>query len=523
MKRETIHISKDEYKARRTLEEAQRRGIVSMVSSDQRNGSQFKVNTPWMSGTARGNPSVMPDIVKGKNKAKIGEWYPRGVPQEQVYKYRKGACENCGAITHQRKDCLDRPRRVGAKFSGTDFKGDEDIKELEFDFEAKIDRWNGYNPDSYKEVIEEYELMNNKIEERNKEKGFDPNDEFKEKLYNRQYLDTEFDPKTKTSLGLRQKQDKAKYLENLDDDAPSYDGKSRVMNGNPNPNKDIEDQEFKGDNYYRFSGDTVDFLHQDKFAWDHVRKYNSELNSVAMPTLTEMLHKKSQAMNQMQRGKLFDEMSKRYGGDQHFAPHMEELLTSKDQYVEYDEKGQVINKGVSQKQGRSKYPEDLYPQDHTSVWGSWWNKELGWGFICCHGTDRNAICMGDKGKKMAVVREYRVLKKREADMKFTEQNDSINKLQVETSKRLEEIEKVIDEQKIHINLESHRAYEKQLAEQNQKKFEDEKNQKFQISIKESISTSNNEQPQTIDKSGGNRDRSRSQEKNVNHNNKKREL
>ena len=498
--KDLITLSKDEYKARRSLEEAQKRGMVSLISADPRTGAQFKVNTPWLQGTERQGSAPLPQIVVGRQKASITQWYPRGVPEEEVYKYRAGACENCGAITHVKKDCLDRPRKVGAKYSGQNFKGDEHIRELDFDYEAKKDRWNGYNPESYQEVIDDFDLTNQKIEERHKKQGTDANEEFKERLLNRQYLDTEFDPKTKSSFSLRQKGDKAKYLENLDDTGLVYDGKSRAMNGTSNPYQDPQFQDFNGDNFNRLSGDTMNLIEQENFTWQHVKQNNSELNSVAMPTLTEMLFKKSRAQSNIAKGKMYEEIQQRYGGSQHFADRIEDLIASKEQYEEYDENGKIVNRHLSAKQGKSKYPEDVYPQDHTNVWGSWWNKELGWGFACCHGTDRNAICLGDKGKKMAIIKEYRVVKKREAELRFADSSNANSKELQDANKRIDEIEKIIDEQKIHINLESHKAYEKHLAEQNQKRYEDDKNNKFQRPLKET------------EMAGVQRERSRSREK-----------
>jgi len=41
-------------------------------------------------------------------------------------------------------DCVERPRKVGAKFSGQDIRPDEFIQKPELDYDAKRDRWSGY-------------------------------------------------------------------------------------------------------------------------------------------------------------------------------------------------------------------------------------------------------------------------------------------------------------------------------------------------------------------------------------------
>ncbi len=48
---------------------------------------------------------------------------------------------------------------------------------------------------------------------------------------------------------------------------------------------------------------------------------------------------------------------------------------------------------------KSKYEEDVYINNHTSVWGSWYDRGAHcWGYACCHQSIRNAYCTGEAGK-----------------------------------------------------------------------------------------------------------------------------
>lgn len=64
---------------------------------------------------------------------------------------------------------------------------------------------------------------------------------------------------------LRQREDVAKYLRNLDPNSAHYDGKSRIMKENPNPHLPESDQLFRGDNFVKFTGDAVKVLQHEAF------------------------------------------------------------------------------------------------------------------------------------------------------------------------------------------------------------------------------------------------------------------
>lgn len=54
--------------------------------------------------------------------------------------------------------------------------------------------------------------------------------------------------------------------------------------------------------------------------------------------------------------------------------------------VEYSRTGQIV-KGMQKAVARSKYAEDVYTNNHRSVWGSWYSMDSGqWGYACCHST-----------------------------------------------------------------------------------------------------------------------------------------
>lgn len=50
-----------------------------------------------------------------------------------------------------------RPRKVGAKYTGTGIAPDEHAQvQIDLDYDGKRDRWNGYDPEEHQRIVEEY-------------------------------------------------------------------------------------------------------------------------------------------------------------------------------------------------------------------------------------------------------------------------------------------------------------------------------------------------------------------------------
>lgn len=203
---------------------------------------------------------------------------------------------------------------------------------------------------------------------------------------------------------LRIREDRAKYLINLNEDSAYFNPKCRSMRENPNPND--PNSAFKGENELRMTGAAVSFINQEKFAWDAVERNSLDLSSIANPTLTERVFKsmqqKESTLKDKNRQKIFDE----YGGSEHFEGDSDLIFGQTEKYAEYSADGSALD---IYNHKRSKYAEDTYINNHTSVWGSYYNDYLGWGFACCHGNSKNSMCTGERGKKESVTREVKYI------------------------------------------------------------------------------------------------------------------
>lgn len=62
---------------------------------------------------------------------------------------------SCGAISHKTADCLERPRKTGAKWTGKFIAADEKIEDFNLEtYDARRDRWNGYDSNDYTKIMD---------------------------------------------------------------------------------------------------------------------------------------------------------------------------------------------------------------------------------------------------------------------------------------------------------------------------------------------------------------------------------
>ncbi|GAA97630.1 uncharacterized protein L969DRAFT_94771 [Mixia osmundae IAM 14324] len=437
-------LSREEVRRQRDLQEARKLGNAPAEVDEKGNVinphiPEFMAKAPWYMDTGAG-PSL--SHTKGPeydpSPSKLNARYDRGQRAEVATRFRKGACSNCGAMTHKREDCLERPRKKGAKYTGQDFAPDEYLQERTESrgvaYDSKRDRWDGYDPTMHLSVVAEHEALEEarkalrekeidsksaktdlnevkKVAKAGKSKkkkaledeefgSSDESDEEDELKYAdaADVAGQKLDTKNRVTVrNLRIREDTAKYLINLDTESAYYDPKTRSMRENPSVGVAPEDAVFAGENFTRHSGGAAEVQRLQMFAWQSEAR-GQDVHINANPTQASLVHQQFKTKKDDLKDRTAKSMLDKYGGTEFLQKPPKELLSGQtEEYIEYSRTGQVI-KGVERAKARSKYDEDVHPGNHTSVWGSWFSRSaFTWGYACCHSTLKASYCAGQAG------------------------------------------------------------------------------------------------------------------------------
>ena len=263
-------------------------------------------------------------------------------------RFKPGACENCGATGHKRKDCLDRPRAVGAKYTGKTSATDAPLPEEEASYEAKRDRWKSFEPEMFDAVVEDFQARKGGDEKLADFTGV----EKKEAV-------TDAKASVMTSRNLRIREDTAKYLVDLDADAGLYNPKSRSM------------VEVGGLEFVK-SGSEV--MQVRAFAWEAYKQGGGNLHEVAQPTQVEKLFRMKQSEEERLKDNKRRKLADAYG------PSDDQILPSSLRITDGHEASHDMHASLT--------------RSHAAVWGSWFDRGSGkWGYACCKRTERSSKCL----------------------------------------------------------------------------------------------------------------------------------
>uniref|UniRef100_T1KY48 Pre-mRNA-splicing factor SLU7 n=1 Tax=Tetranychus urticae TaxID=32264 RepID=T1KY48_TETUR len=302
--------SRENYKKEKELEALRKAGKVpALIDEDGKEINphipEYIASAPWYIGASVPTLRHQKAANTAKNQSSLNDWFIRGKSKQLAAKYRPGSCENCGAMGHTRKFCFERPRKITAKVSGVVIAPDDPIlPNLKFDYDGKRDRWNGFQPQMYQSVIENFKRLEeakkvikesrlkdelatgNAETEKKVDSDSEEEDKYAEKL---DMPGTKVDSKQRITVrNLRIREDTAKYLRNLDPDSAHYDPKTRSMRGNPYANSanNPADLPYAGENFARHSGDTLKVSHLQLFSWQ-ARDKGADIHVLADPTKTE--------------------------------------------------------------------------------------------------------------------------------------------------------------------------------------------------------------------------------------------
>lgn len=348
--------------------------------------------------------------------------------------YKKGACKNCGATTHKEKDCLERPRssKKAAWKSGLDIAADDVVLELshhgKLSYAAKRDQWKGYDTNEFHDIMQRYDHMEHQrmkqmqetkdvgevtiIDQDNERTNSDSqeSEDEQEKVFN-EYLARDeqsgdfqgtMAPQggiggagmRQTVRNLRLREQTPKYLRNLSLESAFYDPKSRSMRANPYANTNPEEVPYAGDNYVRYSGDALKLAQNQVLCWEMQAK-GENIDIISNPSQAELVQRSiTEKKKVLEESKMKAIVDKYLDGKPNEKLNPLLKLGQTEVYIEYSKDGRVQQNSSSILTTiKTKYEEDVYTNNHNSVWGSYYDRmKACWGYACCHSMLKNSYC-----------------------------------------------------------------------------------------------------------------------------------
>lgn len=128
--------SREDHRKQLELEEARKAGLApAEVDEDGKEINphipRYMTSAPWYlisSSNAADHHHQRPSLKHQRKRKSPPSSSSSSTDQNckifSAEKFRKGSCENCGAMTHNYKSCMDRPRKIGAKWTNKNIAPD---------------------------------------------------------------------------------------------------------------------------------------------------------------------------------------------------------------------------------------------------------------------------------------------------------------------------------------------------------------------------------------------------------------
>jgi len=196
------------------------------------------------------------------------------------------------------------------------------------------------------------------------------------------------DPKTRTTIrNLRIREDTAGYLKDI-----------RSNSDDPKTNEKDDGSEF-----VRATDEFTKFTEVQRYAWNAYER-GQEIHLSAAPSQAELAFREYKGKKEVLTQEQKEAILSKYGGREHLEPPKELLVAQTDTFVTYNLDGTIARGQEKLIVPRSKYDEDVFLNNHTSVWGSYWENGQ-WGYACCRQSVKNSYCIGKTGIEIQQERQ----------------------------------------------------------------------------------------------------------------------